>query len=194
MNATSILRHSTRLGCIAALLVGTWAHAQTNRSVRQVAPAPASSTSNSSAGTSSGAPAFGMPNPSGLQSQFPGGLPSPSANPTGLPAPTIPNVSVPGVAPGSPVVDPGVAQGYPAGGSGGSYGTGSAPRVVAAGAAGPYTAMQIAGSFIGADANRDGELTPAEAQRLTIAPRSFEDMDANHDGIVSRSEYDDAFR
>jgi hypothetical protein len=189
MNATTFLRHSTRVGCIAVLLVGTCGHAQTNRSVRQIGAAPAPSTSTAT----SGGTTLGMPNPSGLQSRFPAGLPSPLVNPAGLPDPTKPNVSVPGVAPGSPVVDPGVAQGYAPGG--GAYVPGSnAPRVMAAGAPGSYTATQIAGSFIGADANRDGELTRTEAQRLTIAPRSFDEMDANHDGILTRSEYEDAFR
>ncbi|MES3001655.1 MAG: hypothetical protein V4787_13260 [Pseudomonadota bacterium] len=193
MTTSSILRHSLRLGFVAALLAGTWANAQTNRSVR-VAPAPAPA-ANSGAGAAA-AKSFGMPNPSGLQSQFPGGLPSPSANPGGLPDPTIPNVSVPGVAAGSPVVDPGVAQGYPAaGGGGGGYVVGGvAGRTTAAPVQGGYTAMQIAGSFIGADANRDGDLTRAEAQRLTVAPYSFEEMDANHDDVLSRSEYENALR
>lgn len=59
---------------------------------------------------------------------------------------------------------------------------------------GPYTALQIAQSFLGADANRDGELTRAEAQRLRIMPYSFEEMDRNHDGILSRFEYEDGVR
>jgi len=59
---------------------------------------------------------------------------------------------------------------------------------------GPYTALQIAQSFLGADANRDGELTRAEAQRLSIMPYSFEEMDRNHDGILSRFEYEDGVR
>jgi EF hand domain-containing protein len=59
---------------------------------------------------------------------------------------------------------------------------------------GPYTALQIAQSFLGADANRDGELTRAEAQRLSIMPSSFEEMDRNHDGILSRFEYEDGVR
>jgi hypothetical protein len=59
---------------------------------------------------------------------------------------------------------------------------------------GPYTALQIAQSFLGADINRDGELTRGEAQRLTIMPYSFEEMDRNRDGILTRFEYEDGVR
>jgi hypothetical protein len=59
---------------------------------------------------------------------------------------------------------------------------------------GPYTAVEVAGSFLDADANRDGELSRAEATRLAIMPFSFEEMDRNHDGVVTRSEYGDALR
>jgi hypothetical protein len=75
----------------------------------------------------------------------------------------------------------------------GGYGVPAGPQYPAMGA-GPYTALQAAQSFIGADANRDGELTRAEAQRLTIMPSTFEEMDRNHDGILTRSEYEDALR
>ncbi|MBG9389096.1 EF-hand domain-containing protein [Caenimonas aquaedulcis] len=96
------------------------------------------------------------------------------------------NVSNPGVPAGSPVVDPGVQQTNVMGAGGGSRPVLMLP--------GSYTPVQVAGSFIAADGNRDGELTRAEAQRLTIAPFSFEDMDANHDGVLTRSEYEDALR
>jgi hypothetical protein len=77
----------------------------------------------------------------------------------------------------------------------GGYGVPAGPQYPGSGPApGPYTALQIAQSFLGADANRDGELTRAEALRLTIAPSSFEEMDRNHDGILTRSEYEDAVR
>jgi hypothetical protein len=36
-------------------------------------------------------------------------------------------------------------------------------------------------------------LTRAEALQLTIVPRSFEDMDENKDGVVSRAEYQKVF-
>lgn len=56
-------------------------------------------------------------------------------------------------------------------------GAGAATAPTAGMGAGPYSAVQVAQSFLGADLNRDGELTRAEAQRLMIAPYSFEEMD-----------------
>ena len=132
-----------------------------------------------------------MPNPAGLTSQFPAGLPSPLPSPAGLPPPAVPNLASPGTPAGSPPVDTAVVPQTSvlgAGGYGGAAGARAAPTV----SSGPYTALQIAQSFLGADANRDGELTRAEAQRLTIVPYSFEEMDRNHDGILTRSEYEDA--
>jgi hypothetical protein len=77
----------------------------------------------------------------------------------------------------------------------GGYGVPAGPQYSGAGPMpGPYTALQVAQSFLGADANRDGELTRAEALRLTIAPSSFEEMDRNHDGVLTRFEYEDAVR
>ena len=61
-------------------------------------------------------------------------------------------------------------------------------------ATGPISDVDIARSFLGADANRDGELTRAEAARLTLMPLPFEDMDLNRDGILSRSEYEEGVR
>lgn len=93
--------------------------------------------------------------------------------------------------------NPGTGTGY-AGSAGttaamGAGGGPSTARSVPSGA-GPYTALQLAESFQRADSNRDGELTRAEFQRLTIVPASFEEMDRNRDGVISRSEYDDASR
>ena len=58
---------------------------------------------------------------------------------------------------------------------------------------GQWTALQIRQSFELADSDANGELTRAEAQQLTIMPRSFEDMDENKDGVVSRAEYESVF-
>jgi hypothetical protein len=57
-----------------------------------------------------------------------------------------------------------------------------------------FSAIDIARSFIMADGNRDGELTEAEARRLSINMMSFQEMDRNFDGRVSRSEYEDSLR
>ncbi|MBI2769040.1 MAG: EF-hand domain-containing protein [Burkholderiales bacterium] len=114
-----------------------------------------------------------LPNPAGLPSVLP--------HPAGLPDVTSPGTVAPdasAVATPAPVV----------GGSGASS-PGREPM-----GAGPYTAVDLARSFISADANRDGELTRAEAQRLTIMPLGFEDMDRNKDGVVTRSEYEDSVR
>src|SRR4051812_18333555 len=56
-----------------------------------------------------------------------------------------------------------------------------------------WTPQQIRQAFDAADANSNGELTRAESQQLSILPRSFEDMDENKDGTVSRGEYENAF-
>jgi hypothetical protein len=56
-----------------------------------------------------------------------------------------------------------------------------------------WTPQQIRQAFDAADADSNGALTRAESQQLSILPRSFEDMDENKDGIVSRSEYENAF-
>ena len=73
------------------------------------------------------------------------------------------------------------------------YGGAAARSPTVTTGAGPYTPVQIAQSFILADANRDGELTRAEAQRLSILPYSFDEMDTDHDGILTRFEYETAF-
>jgi hypothetical protein len=56
-----------------------------------------------------------------------------------------------------------------------------------------WTAEQIRQAFDLADSNSDGQLSRAEAQRLSILPRSFEDLDQNKDGVLSRSEYEAGF-
>ena len=56
-----------------------------------------------------------------------------------------------------------------------------------------WTAEQIRQAFELADTNSDGQLSRAEAQRLSILPHSFEDLDQNKDGVLSRSEYEAGF-
>jgi Ca2+-binding EF-hand superfamily protein len=53
--------------------------------------------------------------------------------------------------------------------------------------------LQIRQSFELADSDSNGQLTRAEAQQLTILPRSFEEMDENKDGFVARAEYESVF-
>jgi hypothetical protein len=114
---------------------------------------------------------------------------TPELTPSLVPSPAAPgttggrasNYTAAGAAPQSSVMG---AAGYGAAVAGVSPVTGS----------GPVTALQIAQSFLAADGNRDGELTRAEARHLTLMPYSFEEMDRDHDGILTRSEYEDAFR
>jgi hypothetical protein len=62
------------------------------------------------------------------------------------------------------------------------------------GGAGGVSATDQARSFYFADANHDGELSRSEAGRLAGATMSFEEMDRNFDGIISRFEYEDSMR
>ena len=178
MNTLSASRAALRLGCLAAIVLSTLAvQAQTtNRSIRQVAPRPAPALT---PGT-----AFGSPNPAGL--------PSPLPNPAGIPSITTPNLASPAT-PGNTILDEATV-GPPNVGRGSAYGGAAGRPIAAAATTGPLTALQIAQSFLAADGNRDGELTPAEAQRLTIAPFPFEEMDRDRNGILTRSEYEDALR
>jgi len=57
-----------------------------------------------------------------------------------------------------------------------------------------FTPTEIARSFYEADVNHDGSLTRAEAQRLAIMPYDFDQIDRDHDGAISRFEYEDAFQ
>jgi len=131
--------------------------------------------------------AFAGPNPAGLQSQFPAGLPQPGQ-------PTPPTFG----AVGQPVIGfVGRGVGVTTAAAYGGIAVGAAdtlPVYAGNGHPGPYSAVEIAKSFIEADTDRDGTLTPAEAQHLAIMPKSFEGMDTNHDGLVSRWEYEDAFK
>ena len=53
-----------------------------------------------------------------------------------------------------------------------------------------WTLPQLRQSFDLADTDSDGRLSRAEAQRLAIMPRSFEEMDRNKDGVLDRGEYE----
>jgi hypothetical protein len=56
-----------------------------------------------------------------------------------------------------------------------------------------WTAAQVREAFQLADVNGDGQLTRAEAQRLAIMPRSFEETDLNKDGVLTLEEYQASF-
>jgi hypothetical protein len=56
-----------------------------------------------------------------------------------------------------------------------------------------WTPAQVREAFQLADTNADGRLTRAEAQRLAIMPRSFEDTDTNKDGVLTLDEYQVSF-
>lgn len=53
-----------------------------------------------------------------------------------------------------------------------------------------WTLPQLRQSFDLADTDSDGRLSRAEAQRLAIMPRSFEELDRNKDGLLERGEYE----
>jgi hypothetical protein len=216
VNAFPTPRRALRVGCAVVLLTGAAAIGQvqppsrstgpvlqpaapigvapaSNRSVRAVPqPAAPGPVAHTGAPSPTGLPSP-LPHPAGLTSQFPAGLPSPVPSPAGVQSPTVPNLASPGTPPGSPPLDATEVPQTTVMGAGG-YGGVPGPLSSAGVVSGPYTALQIAQSFIGADANRDGELTRAEAQRLTIMPYSFEEMDRNRDGILTRFEYEDAVR
>ena len=56
-----------------------------------------------------------------------------------------------------------------------------------------WTVAQIREAFQLADVNGDGQLTRAEAQRLPIMPRTFEEADRNKDGVLTLDEYQASF-
>jgi hypothetical protein len=53
-----------------------------------------------------------------------------------------------------------------------------------------WTLAQLRQAYDLADTDSDGRLSRAEAQRLAIMPRSFEDLDLNKDGVLERGEYE----
>lgn len=49
-------------------------------------------------------------------------------------------------------------------------------------------------AFVNADANKDGKLTRAEAQRVPGLATKFEMMDTDKDGLVSKAEFEKTLR
>ncbi|MBI5278879.1 MAG: hypothetical protein HY854_20770 [Burkholderiales bacterium] len=122
----------------------------------------------------------GGPSASGLGSPFPPSAPSLAVPGTSAVGTSPPENVPPDLSPDTSVM------------GAGPYGTRGLVR--AGGNMGPVSAVDIARSFLNADLNRDGELTRTEAMRLALMPLSFEEMDANHDDRLTRSEYETAVR
>jgi hypothetical protein len=197
VNAAHLPHRLARLACALLLAGVSISYAQNARRVQSV-PQPAAPAN---------AATLGLPRPAGLPSRFPAGLPETgimgsSGTPLGTP-PASTNTISPGgtvtvpdtgsTAGSTPTPNPTVTgNGTNAGGV--TYLGAAAPQGPVSGPAGNFTPLQVAQSFLGADANHDGELTRGEFQYLTIKPYAFEEMDADHDGVVSRSEYETAVR
>lgn len=177
--------------CVCAVLAAVPAQAQTVGGKIRVVPQPAAPAPTAAIANR---PLPGAPSASGLASPFP-----PSASAPGVAA--VPGTSAMGTVPSgaapsdinSGLGDPGSTPQAPDTTvmGAGPYGSRGIAR---AGGLGPLTALDIARSFLQADGNRDGELSRAEATRLSILPLTFEEMDANHDDRLTRSEYEDAVR
>lgn len=201
----------SRAPVLAAVLLAAGlsaAQAQTaNRSVQPAPsnPAPAAAPAGNVPAQPGGVAPAGLPtvqnSPGGLSLPNAGGLPSPNpvnlaspGTPPGTPVMPVPNTASPNPTVPNPdtaaVIQPGQTMGAPGAAAGGAPG----PAQNVPSGPNPYSAQQLALAFRAADGNLNGELTRAEAQRLSIMPASFEEMDRNKDGILSRSEFEDGVR
>ena len=184
---------------LCAVAAASAVQAQTRRGVAGAAnPQPSASART----------AMVAPNPAGLRPMFPAGLTSGSGarvstNPIAADAAPVPPTSASTGATISPTTGGAILPGL---GTVDTTAAAAATQVLGAGptvpgpsqginsGAGGYNATDLARSFFFADSNHDGDLTRAEAGRLSISPLSFEQMDRNFDGVVSRFEYEDATR
>ena len=189
---------------LCAVAAVTAVQAQSRRGVTTVAnPQPSAATR----------AAQSAPTPAGLRPMFPAGITSgsgalDSTNPIASSAAPLPASSVTGTTIGGTTVGgrtiagslgPQLSPFDTANAAAATQVLGAGPTVPGPsqninGGAGGYNATDLARSFFFADANHDGDLTRAEASRLSIAPLSFEQMDRNFDGVISRFEYEDATR
>lgn len=159
--------------------------------IAQSAPKPTGLTPTFPAGVTSGSGASVSTNPIAQStSPIPAGG-STIANTSPIPAELPPAVTTPSnpnnIGPATNVLGAGAA-GY---GGGGSMARGPGQTT---GGAGGINATDAARMFFFADADHDGSLTRAEFGRLGYATMSFEEMDRNFDGVISRFEYDDSLR
>jgi hypothetical protein len=174
--------HLSRLAAALslALLATTSVYAQMARVAPSAAPRPAPGA----------VAAQASPNPAGLRPQVPAGLTSGS----GAAASTDATIAT--TAPTGGSYTPGVDVTATAAAATAVMGAGGArgpAQYLGSGNPG-FSAIDIARSFIAADVNGDGELTEAEARRLSISMMTFQEMDRNFDGRVSRAEYEDSLR
>jgi hypothetical protein len=51
----------------------------------------------------------------------------------------------------------------------------------------------VSSAFSALDANKDGQLSEAEAQASRVVAQNFAGADANHDGMVTKEEFSSAF-
>ncbi|WP_332824107.1 hypothetical protein [Ramlibacter sp.] len=178
------------MAAVCAVAAASAVHAQKVQSV----PAPAAPTAGSRA-------AQAAPNPAGLRSTFPAGVTSGSGgavspNPIAQSGTVIPSNG------NSVTAGPGLDNSLPGNGTDNGVpntsvlGAGATVRGPGQGlgGAGGFSATDTARSFFFADANKDGELTRSEAARLSISTMSFEEMDRNFDGVITRFEYSDSVR
>ena len=57
----------------------------------------------------------------------------------------------------------------------------------------PALAQDTAAVFAALDANHDGKISKAEAQKNPMVSQAFDQADKNHDGFLSKAEFDAAF-
>jgi hypothetical protein len=197
----AVTRIAAALLCAFAATSAVQAQQRSVRPATNVVPSAASRAAQSA------------PKPTGLMPAFPAGITSGSGaavatNPIAQSNSTIPNAgsTIANTTPIPTELPPANAQpsdvttipnGTNVLGAGGAYGgAGLVARGPAqsTGGAGGISATDAARAFFFADANHDGELTRAEFARLGFASLSFEEMDRNFDGVISRFEYDDSLR
>lgn len=158
------------LGTLAALLLGAGALAQVPPAVH-MPPAP---------------PAPGTPTPP-VAPGVPGAAvtPAPAMTPSGRVTPGgVRNARRHAQDEGDPAAAGDVTEAGDAPDAAGTAGRPAPPAPPS-----QWSDAQVRQAFRYADSDGDGVLTRAEAQRLPLLPRSFEDLDVNKDGVLDLDEY-----